>query len=149
MTTDRQQVANARNAKRSTGPRSAEGKEVSRQNAFRHGLALSAAHDPVHAEEIEALARLITGACDDPTGLDYARRIAEQCVELDRIASVKAMFLKGAMLDAEEWASDPTLDVSQPMADTTVLLLGLGRYERRALSRRKKALAAWANWQSA
>ena len=102
MTTERQRIANAGNAKRSTGPRSAEGKEVSRRNAFRHGLATCAGHDPIHAEEIEALARLIAGACDDPAGLFYARRIAEQCVELDRIAAVKAMLLKGAHLDAEE-----------------------------------------------
>lgn len=38
MATDRQIAANRRNAKKSTGPRTLQGKLQSRRNAFRHGL---------------------------------------------------------------------------------------------------------------
>jgi hypothetical protein len=38
MATDKQIAANRRNAQKSTGPRTAEGKRRSRGNAFRHGL---------------------------------------------------------------------------------------------------------------
>ena len=38
MTSDRQIAANRRNASKSTGPKSARGKERSRRNALRHGL---------------------------------------------------------------------------------------------------------------
>jgi hypothetical protein len=38
MTSWRQFEANRRNALRSTGPKSPEGKQISRRNALRHGL---------------------------------------------------------------------------------------------------------------
>jgi hypothetical protein len=38
MATQKQILANRRNAQMSTGPRTAEGKSVSRLNALRHGL---------------------------------------------------------------------------------------------------------------
>ena len=148
MTTERKRLANARNAKRSTGPRTADGKERSSQNALRHGLAVCAGRDPVHAEEIEALARLIVGASEEQAALYYARRIAEQCIGLKRIDAVKIMVINYALEDAGEWAAaDPKLDLSPPMADATLVLRSLSRYEQRALSRRRSALKAFQGCQ--
>ena len=46
MTTKRQIEANRRNAARSTGPRTDEGKQASRLNAIRHGLLADTAFVP-------------------------------------------------------------------------------------------------------
>jgi hypothetical protein len=61
MATERQIAANRRNAERSTGPRTAAGKERSRRNALRHGLA---------AEQI----LLIDESADDFAGFAAALR---------------------------------------------------------------------------
>lgn len=53
MTTNRQASANARNAQKSTGPRSEAGRSKSAQNARRHGLSAAAAED-TEAEAILA-----------------------------------------------------------------------------------------------
>ncbi len=49
MATEAQVVANRRNAQRSTGPRTAEGKETASQNAVKHGL--SGCHDVIRGED--------------------------------------------------------------------------------------------------
>ena len=50
MSTAAQQRANKENAKHSTGPRTAEGKQRSSQNALKHGLC---ALDPLIPGEVE------------------------------------------------------------------------------------------------
>jgi hypothetical protein len=47
--------ANKRNASVSTGPKTARGKLVSRNNALRHGLARTVASDPAAAKAIDVL----------------------------------------------------------------------------------------------
>ena len=61
MTSDRRQRANRANAKSSTGPKTAAGKALAAQNAFRHGLNVPVLSDPLLAPEIEAMARRISG----------------------------------------------------------------------------------------
>jgi hypothetical protein len=46
MATEKQIAANRRNARRSTGPRTARGKSFSRRNGFLHGLRSKAIHPP-------------------------------------------------------------------------------------------------------
>ena len=38
MTSERKRIANIRNAKKSTGPKTAAGKAISSRNAIKHGL---------------------------------------------------------------------------------------------------------------
>jgi hypothetical protein len=64
MATDPQITANRENAKASTGPRSAEGKQATSKNAVRHGLTASSIDQfPAHIQEqfLDFRENLITG----------------------------------------------------------------------------------------
>ena len=52
MTTERQAESNRQNALKSTGPKTEEGKETSRRNALKHGLAGAGVVLPVFDEEV-------------------------------------------------------------------------------------------------
>src|ERR1700736_2770873 len=68
---ERKRAANRRNARSSTGPRTAAGKARVTQNALRHGLNVAVADDPLLTEEVERIARAI---CDGaPRGASYGR----------------------------------------------------------------------------
>lgn len=83
MASERQVEANRRNAAKSTGPRSAAGKQRAGQNAVRHGL-FSVATRVSALEEIEALARSLAGEGADAIALAHARGAAEADIELNR-----------------------------------------------------------------
>ena len=93
-------AANRRNAARSTGPRSAEGKMRARRNALKHGLATHACPDPAHAVEIERLAKALAGQAErSPSGMlgrgrqrrprwtfDGHAIIAARCINMEIVA---------------------------------------------------------------
>ena len=125
MTTSaRRRAANRANARASTGPRTGEGKARSAQNARRHGLNLSALGNPLHAGEIDALARAIAGADAGARQLRLAYRIAAAQIDLGRSRRARHELLSSG-------AGNP---------DTALRLYMLDSYERRALSRRKFAI---------
>ena len=96
MTTARQREANRRNAKRSTGPRTATGKAIARHNARFHGLAASSSLEPSVNEEIEDLTRAIAGEGATPEYIYLARRVAEAEIYLRRVwrAQLKPLHVK-------------------------------------------------------
>jgi hypothetical protein len=63
-------AANRRNARRSTGPRSAAGKARARRNAFRHGLATPASLDHVAMDRIDDLVVALTRDFPSPAEVD-------------------------------------------------------------------------------
>lgn len=94
MASERQIAANRRNARKSSGPRSASGKKRSSQNAFRHGLSkpLSGAE---YTRELEALARQMVGGGDDRFAVELARRAAQADLELARVRQLKTDLIEG------------------------------------------------------
>jgi hypothetical protein len=154
MTSSRQLYANRRNAKRSTGPRTAAGKGAARLNARRHGLAVPLRSEPGVDQEIERLAGAIAGVRSDL--MDLARRIAEADIELRRIRKARVLLAK----NPPQPPYDPIFDLVDEPAEERGLKSppfrlrleklhlcqlhreesAFERYERRALSRRKFAI---------
>jgi hypothetical protein len=129
---DRQITANRRNAKKSTGPRSKAGREAARHNALRHGLAIAIGNDPAFRGDIEKLVRALSSGKQEVS--DFAREAAEAELEVLRIRKIRAWLFDKFYL----------ADTSFParLAALSENLAKLERYERRAFSRRKRALRA-------
>jgi len=118
MATRRQLEANRANAKRSTGPRSEEGKARSNKNSLAHGLT---AQDIVIADEDpEEFERPRAGLQADfePTSTKLVERLAGLLWRLRRIP-----VLEGALLDARrEETSTRAKDSTLPV---TVMQMGI------------------------
>jgi hypothetical protein len=132
MPSERKIAANRSNAKKSTGPRSKAGRQASRRNALRHGLAIDIRTDPAYNEDIEQLAKMMSRACGMQNVSDGARDAAEAVLDLFRIRKVRA-FLYETLYFADTAAPDRLIELNDKLAK-------LGRYERRAYSRRNRAM---------
>ena len=132
MPSERKIAANRSNAQKSTGPRSSAGRAVSRRNALRHGLAVAIGNDPACAADIEDLAKALASASGMQGVIGIARDAAEAQLDLSRIRKIRAWlyetiyFVNGATPDC--------------LAELNDKLTKLERYERRAFSRRNRAL---------
>ena len=123
MTSARKLEANRRNARASTGPRTAAGKARAAQNARRHGLSLAALCNPSCSGEVEALARAIAGADAGLERLGLARAIAGAQIDVVRARRAR-LALYPQVLEG----------------DALARLVAIDRYERRAFSRRNAAI---------
>ena len=130
MTSDRKIAANRNNAKKSTGPRSAAGKQQSRRNALRHGLAVAMGSNPSFIKDIEILAKALVGDGGPP--MEFARQAAEAEIDLLRIRKIRASQLS-AIVGNPDMPPGAYAELAENLAK-------LERYERRAYSRRKRAL---------
>ena len=144
MTSEIKRAANRRNSLRSTGPRSPSGKAASSRNALRHGLAVPLAALPEGDHAVDALLAELVEPTATPQIRYHSRVFAESTVELWRIANLRAYMIKVTKeettafhqlaLDGED------VDFLEPFRSTVEELNRVDRYERRALSRRRKAL---------
>ncbi len=132
MSSFRQIAANRNNAKKSTGPRSKAGREVSGRNARRHGLAIDIGSDPLFQDDIEKLSHALSSGAQNVR--ERARETAEAELDLLRIRKFRACLFETLYL------ADTALPDS--LAELNESLAKLERYERRAFSRRKRALRA-------
>ena len=130
MTSERKIAANRNNAKKSTGPRTEAGRATSRQNARRHGLATGIGSDPALRDDIEILAKLLAGGRENIG--EFAREAAEAHLDLTRIRRIRAgLYARMRFFDAA--STEDLMALAEQFAR-------LERYERRAFSRRKRAL---------
>jgi hypothetical protein len=146
MTSQKQIAANQRNGRRSRGPRTAAGKARSSRNARRHGLTRISRDHPEFAPRIWAIARAICPEGSNPLLLEQALIIGEttcvlSAVQAEQMAQAQRRLGRqhsnGDAMPACS-GSDGELEATyMPVAE----LERLSRYERRALSRRKSAVA--------
>jgi hypothetical protein len=153
-TSERRRAANRRNAQASTGPRTADGKARVAQNARRHGLNVAVVRDPVLVRAIEALAQAIGaslpngGRAGDPSAPmpEPRYRYLVRCIAETQIEVVRARRARQritiAMLAGIEASATRAAPAPSP-AELIGQRAAIDRYERRALSRRKRAIRAF------
>jgi hypothetical protein len=126
LATERQIAANRANAKLSSGPKTLAGKLKSSGNAFRHGLSRSVKFEPSSSAKIDAIARMLAGEQTTDGRLASAADFARAQLELQRIRSTRNDLL--AKINLSDY-------------DTSELrrLVALDRYERYALTKRRRA----------
>ncbi|MBX9843722.1 MAG: hypothetical protein K2Z80_18125 [Xanthobacteraceae bacterium] len=137
MTVPRQLTANRRNARRSTGPRTASGKRSAAVNALRHGLSIPVFADAALATEVAELAERIANGSADPEVRQRARDVAAAQVDVERVRQARH-----AAIARPAPGASITEDRSEAMREQIQELWALDRYERRAMSRRKSAITA-------
>jgi hypothetical protein len=167
MASEYQRRANRKNARRSTGPRTAAGKANAAQNSFRHGLSADIRNNSTLSKDIESLTQhYYCEGVSERNRFVYARTAAEAQFAINRVRQARLALIKNAVVDhgTRERLLENTLKtdgvVSIAKHDSSVAstehdeqslsaiyriakkLLQFDRYERRALSRRKKALRA-------
>jgi hypothetical protein len=134
MPSERKIAANRSNAKKSTGPRSKAGRQASRRNALRHGLAIDIRTDPAYHDDIEQLAKMMSRASGRQSVSDSARDVAEAVLDLSRIRKIRASLFE-TIYFSDTAAPDRLTELNDKLAK-------LERYERRAFSRRNRAMRA-------
>jgi hypothetical protein len=97
VTSTRKIEANRKNARASTGPKTAQGRARLARNALRHGLSLPVGSDPVLCEEVESLAGKIAGTEADVEIREFARRAAEAQIDLGRVRYARYRLLSDAL----------------------------------------------------
>jgi hypothetical protein len=165
MTSRLQVAANRENAKKSTGPQTTRGKSRASGNAVRHRLA-GENFDPTTLADVDRLASTICKGESDPFRYEQAVTIAKSHILLARIRAARiaaiertnklASAIEGRApafpLDradtsdlsdrpkAIDGALEEMLDDVGRLTRSIAELLSLERYERRALSPRKRAI---------
>jgi len=91
--------ANRKNAKGSSGPKTANGRARSARNALRHGLSLPVYSNPALSEVVETLAREIAGPTANAEILELARTIAESQIDLRRVRNARQQRLASAFAE--------------------------------------------------
>ena len=134
MTPDRKIESNRKNAQKSTGPRSEAGQRRSRRNALRHGLSVAIGSDPSFSDDIRRLAGVLAQGRNGQNIGEFAHQAAEAEIDLLRIRKLRALRFK-AVLGNPETRLDDHSEFNEELAK-------LERYERRAFSRRKRAIRA-------
>ena len=146
MTSKKQIDANRQNARKSTGPKTTKGKQRSKRNSLKHGLATAIISGSPEDAEIQKLADAIIGKPQpNLETLIHSRAAAEAQFKIQRIRAHQVRILKECDIAQICFANDLDPTPGAPNASTTLdhilsHLVNLDSYERKARSRRNKAL---------
>jgi hypothetical protein len=146
MTTARKVRANRQNARASTGPKSGTGKARSSANARRHRLALPIWSDPVLTANAVALAKHIAGVHPSPKVMAHAQQVADAQMEVVRVRRWRLDLMHqrlSPLLFEVRPDAELSLKKASILSDLTPQLQSLDRYERRAVSRRNRAIQSF------
>ena len=133
MTTNAQIKANGKNAKKSTGPRSEEGKARSAKNALKHGLlardTVLPGEDPADFDrQLSALEADIQPA--NSLEFELVRQIADAQWRMHRLTRLEGGFLAAAVDDTRRYMEKRRPDELRPGYDGETLLLGSAMLDR-------------------
>jgi hypothetical protein len=162
MSSQKQIEANRKNGQKSKGPRTAAGKARASRNSRKHALCTISRNNPLYAPRIEAIARAICSEATNAELWEQALIIGEcttvlACTQAERIARIERLLGRpcvhiadsqgagGAKLGASQSMPAPPWDEPPRNEHEAISLAApdlnrLERYERRALSRRKRAI---------
>jgi nitrate reductase beta subunit len=132
MATEKQIAANRANAKRSTGPKTAAGKLKSSGNAYRHGLSGPVRPTPETLTMVHSITRELTGEQATQDRRKLVADFALAHLELLRINAIRT----------EQFAKVDPNGSSDPDKQELNRLAALDRYERYALTKRRRASRA-------
>ena len=117
MASEKQIAANRKNAEKSTGPNTEDGKLQSRQNAVRHGLTaetvITAFESP---EEYSAFEELVIAECEPQSALEHqlVARITSLLWRLRRAAAIETGLFA---IEADVLGQEQLLNVNPAQAD--------------------------------
>ena len=142
MATDRQIAANRRNGALSRGPKTAAGKARSSRNALKHGLAIPISRDRATARKIRRAARQMSPSGDATRNTEIA---VEAHFELARVrAALEAVVARMSISHMSNAGPGDTCSTRSGNSAAPIRTLAeldkVDRYERRAFSRRRRAL---------
>jgi hypothetical protein len=145
MTSQKQIAANQTNGRSSRGPRTAAAKARSSGNARRHGLTRISRDNPDFAPRIWAIARDIYPESSNPMLLEQALIIGETTCVLGAVQAEQMAQAQRRLGQHSDWDGMPASCGSGGELEATDMpvpaIERLYRYERRALSRRNRAVA--------
>jgi hypothetical protein len=119
MTSQRQIEANRRNASRSTGPRTSDGKRQSRRNALRHGLTAETVIASLEdAEDYEAFQAAIVSDYDAESAVEREMmlRLASILWRLRRATGIETALFTFAARETEQFADEPASETPVEVA---------------------------------
>ena len=126
MATERQIAANRTNALRSTGPKTQAGRSKSSRNAHRHGLSLGLAPDASLNDKVDDMARTLVPVGAEAGKLKSAQELVQAQLRLLRIRELRKDLVN-------------TVNLASGNFSVLGRLLALDRYERYALTQRRRA----------
>jgi hypothetical protein len=135
MTSAKQIAANRRNARRSTGPVTTQGKSRVSLNALRHGLSRRIPRPLEVTSNIEEYVVQLVGDDASQTGVDLANVAVDAQLVIVCIQRERRLLLERLISGSLDVGA-----VAVQGPEVVKRLASLDRYEQRAQGRRKKAL---------